>query len=134
LLNARPTPVNNPPPKGLFHDYPYFGIRQSGTLCAYAGCLIAGEVCLLEHIYGHAEHQPNGVVPMLLISMADYLLKTHPGVKYYVYGTYFGAQDTMRRFKAKFRFLPHRVTWLLSDPAPGAALREAAPTQVAALG
>jgi hypothetical protein len=33
---------------------------------------------------------------------AEYVAENHPAVKYYCYGTYFGARETMKRFKRKF--------------------------------
>ncbi len=112
-LKESPQPVNNPPSATALHDYPYFGILRDGVCYAYAGCVIAGEVCLLEHIFGHAGHQSDGIVPMLIVSIAEYVMQNYPNVKYYVYGSYFGAGETMRRFKTKLGFIPHRVVWKL---------------------
>lgn len=117
FLNAPVAPCLNPPSRDPHHDYPYFGIVKDGHLYAYAGCLIAGELGMIEHIYGHAAHQENGIVPLMMIGIAGHLMTHHPAVRYYGYGTFFGATATMRRFKKKFHFLPHRVTWVL-----GAAL------------
>ena len=68
---------------------------------------------MLEHVYGHADRQPDGVVPMLIVGIAEHLIRQRPMVKYFCYGTYFGASTTMRRFKRKFLFEPHRVDWQL---------------------
>jgi hypothetical protein len=114
-LNEKPRLCTNPESQTPFHDYPYFGVLRDGKVYAYAGCLLAGELCLVEHIFGHAQHQSDGVVPMLLISIVDHLLRKHPNVKYYAYDTYFGAGETMRRFKTKLGFLPFRVTWKLDE-------------------
>jgi hypothetical protein len=111
ILLGNVAPVNNPKSQTTLHDYPYFGIRRGGRLYAYASCLVAGELCMIETIYGHAEMQSEGIVPMLIISMADHVIRAFPSVKYYAYGTYFGARESMQRFKRKFLFLPHRVTW-----------------------
>jgi hypothetical protein len=115
ILKGDVTPCKDPESRTLFHGYPYFGVLRDGKLYAYAGCLLAGELCLVEHIYGHAQYQPDGIVPMLLISIAGYLMQQHPSVKYYAYGAYFGAHETMRRFKAKLGFKPYRVTWQLGE-------------------
>src|SRR5579875_49011 len=115
-LRQPPRPVANPPSQTDVHDYSYFGVLREGRLYSYAGCFIAGEMCHLEQIFGHERFQPDGIVPMLIISIANYLYTTHPHVKYYIYGSYFGAGETMRRFKRKFGFLPHRVTWVLKSP------------------
>jgi len=112
LLAGEVTRCANPPSRNRVHDYPYFGVTRDGRLYAYAGCFIAGELCLIEHILGHAAHQADGVVPMLIVGMAKYVMQNHPRVKYYAYGTYFGAGTTLRRFKRKFLFLPHKVTWV----------------------
>jgi len=103
----------NPQSKTSTHDYPYWGVIKEGKLVAYAGVLIAGELAMVEHILGHAAYQTDGVVPMLFIGMANHLLGHYPAVKYYGYGSYFGAGETMRRFKRKFCFTPHRVKWVL---------------------
>jgi len=107
--------VDNPPSQNKKQDYPFFGVLRGGRLFAYAGCLITGEVCFLEHIFGHADYQKDGVVPFLIIEIARALYGQYPGVKYYVYGGWFGAQRTMQRFKRKFNFLPHRVEWILGE-------------------
>jgi hypothetical protein len=113
FLNGPVAECKNPPSRNPTHDYPYFGILKDGHLYAYAGCMVAGELCMLEHIYGHAAHQENGIVPLMLVGIAQHVMKHHPTVRYYGYGTFFGATPTMRRFKKKFHFLPHRVTWRL---------------------
>jgi hypothetical protein len=114
-------PCSDPPSRSPIHAYPYFGIFYQGQLVGYAGCLIAGEVCILEHILGHAGHLSLGVVPQLIIGIAERLYAHHPQVRYFVYGTYFGAGETMRRFKRKFGFVPHRVEWLLDRPGVATA-------------
>jgi len=106
-------PCRNPQPLTQTHAYPYFGVVKDGHLFAYAGVLVAGELAMIEHIYGHAAHHSDGVVPLLLAGIAKYLEKHYPSVKYYGYGSYFGASATMRRFKRKFQFMPHRVKWAL---------------------
>lgn len=106
-------PSRNPPSRSPLHDYPYFGILRDGHLYAFASCMVAGELCSIETIYGHADHLADGVVPMLIIGMAEWAATHCPGVRYYAYGTYFGASETMQRFKRKFDFLPHRAHWEL---------------------
>lgn len=103
----------NPASNSTLHDYPYFGIVRDGKLYAYASCLIAGDICSIETIYGHADHQADGIVPMLIIDMARAVIEQYPDVKYYSYGSYFGASETMQRFKRKFGFMPCRVHWVL---------------------
>lgn len=115
FLNADVVPCPNPPPLTATHDYPYFGVLKDDHLAAYAGVLIAGELAMIEHIYGHAAHHSNGVVPLLLDGMAEYLREHYPSVRFYGYGSYFGASETLKRFKRKFLFMPHRVSWILGD-------------------
>ena len=105
----------NPESNTATHDYPYFGVLKDGKLVAYMGVLIAGELAIIEHIYGHAKFQNDGVVPKMIVDTAEYLMVKHPAVNYYGYGSYFGASETLRRFKRKFKFLPHRVRWVLGD-------------------
>jgi hypothetical protein len=102
----------NPASNSHLHDYPYFGIVRDGKLYAYASCLIAGDICSIETIYGHADHQADAIVPMLIIDMARAVVDQYPEVKYYSYGSYFGASETMQRFKRKFGFAPCRVRWI----------------------
>lgn len=118
FLEGKPEPCSNPLSHSPMHDYPYYGVFYSngqgnGKLVAYAGCLVAGELCLIEQIMGHADKQSDGIVPFLIIEIVEDLLKSYRTVRYYAFGTYFGAGVTMRRFKRKFRFLPCRVRWLL---------------------
>jgi hypothetical protein len=105
----------NPQSANPLHDYPYFGIFKENRLVAYASCLIAGELCGIDTIYGHADFLSDGVVPMLFASIGEYLPTQHPSARYYCYGTYYGGSDTMKRFKRKFLFTPHRVKWVLGD-------------------
>ncbi len=103
----------NPKSRSAFHAYPYFGVFLEEKLVAYSSCFVAGELCSLQHILGHAGFQSDGIVPMMLIGIAEHLYTDHPAVRYFMYGTYFGAAPAMRRFKKKFRFYPHRVHWRL---------------------
>jgi hypothetical protein len=110
------TPHNNPPSLDSEHAYPYFGVfDKEGTLVAYASCFIAGEYCNIQRIFGHADYQSDGCVPLLIISIAEYLYQHYPRVTHYAYGTWYGASQTMQRFKRKFHFLPHRVEWKLQS-------------------
>lgn len=107
-------PCGDPPSTTNCHAYPYFAVfAADGRLVAFAGGLVAGETFNIEQLYGHAEAQQDGVVPMLLVEMARHVKDHFPSVIYYTYGTYFGAGATMRRFKRKFGFLPCRVLWVL---------------------
>ena len=113
FLKREVEPIADPPSRTNIHDYPFFGIVRDGKLVACAGCFVAGEICMIEHIYGHAQYQHDGIVPMLIIGIAEYTLAHYPVAKYYAYGTFFGAGQTMQRFKKKFLFMPHRATWKL---------------------
>ena len=113
FLNGDVSRCENPESKTDVHDYPYFGVLKDGKLVAYMGLLIAGELAIIEHIYGHAEFQNDGVVPKMIVDTAGYLMEHYHNVKWYGYGSYFGASETLRRFKRKFRFLPYRVRWSL---------------------
>lgn len=106
-------PCRNPATKTDVHDYPYVGVLKEDRLVAYAGCFVSGQLCAMEQIYGHAAYQQDGVVPMLIIGMAGHLLTHYPAVRFYTYDTFFGASETLRRFKRKFGFVPHKVTWRL---------------------
>jgi hypothetical protein len=114
-------PTSDPPSRTPIHDYPYFGVFLKGKMIGYAGCLVVGEYCGVEHILGHADYMSLGAVPLLLIGMAKEMYEHHRQVKYYGYGMYFGASESLRRFKRKFDFHPHRVTWVLDAPAAAPA-------------
>jgi hypothetical protein len=113
FLQAAISRCTDPPTRTDVHDYPYFGVYLHDRLVAYACCLVAGEACVVEHVYGHAAHLADGIVPMLFIGIAEHVYRSHPQVRYYVYGTHFGALPKLRRFKKKFCFFPHRVDWQL---------------------
>lgn len=115
IREGRVRPIHDPPSQTLYHDYPYFGVFRGERLYAYAACLIVGELCNLNDIYGHADYLRDGIVPLMIIEIAREVLKSYPTVKYYGYGTYFGASESMRRFKRKFLFYPHRTTWVLES-------------------
>jgi len=115
LITKEAGPHSDPPSRNPRHDYPYFGIFKDEQLVAYASCMVAGELCALQTIYGHADFLSDGVVPLLIASIGDDVPIQHPDVLYYAYDTYYGASDTMKRFKRKFLFFPHRVTWLLGN-------------------
>jgi hypothetical protein len=115
FINNKPTERDIPKSNSKTHDYSYFGIfNQDEKLVAYASCIVAGELMEVEQVYGHSEFQSDGIVPMLYISIGSFAVTEYPQVKYYQYGTYFGASPTMQRFKKKFKFLPHKVSWILS--------------------
>jgi hypothetical protein len=103
----------DPPSRNKTHDYPYFGVLRENRLLAYAGCMVAGEVCTINTILGHSDHQQDGIVPMLIVGIANTLYDEYAKVRFYMYDTFFGAGETLRRFKAKFDFRPHRVHWVL---------------------
>lgn len=112
FVDAEVQPNKNPPPLGNTHGYPTFGVFDSdNVLRAYLNCLIAGELCMIEHLYGHAKYQSDGAVPLLILSVAEHILENYPKVKFYGYGSFYGASTTMRRFKRKFHLLPHHVIW-----------------------
>jgi hypothetical protein len=113
LLSDRIQPCTDPPSRSTTHDYAHYGAMKDGKLWAYAGCLISGELCMVEHIMGHADRLSDGIVPLLITGIARELYACHPSVRYYAYGTFFGGGQSLRRFKHKFGFVPHRVTWML---------------------
>ena len=114
FLEAEIRSCANPVSLSSLHDYPYFGVFKDTQLVAYGGGMVAGEVFCLEHIYGHAAFHKDGVVPMLIIGISEHLYQKHPAVRYFIYGTFFGAGSSMQRFKKKFMFFPHKVSWMLS--------------------
>lgn len=115
FLEEELRPCQNPPSRTRTHDYPYYGVFRADRMAAFAGVFVCGQVMLIEQMYGHAEHQADGVVPLLLVRMAQAAIEEWPAVEFYMYGTYFGAGPTMQRFKRKFGFMPVRVRWLLGD-------------------
>ncbi len=112
IREGRVTPMTHPVSKNEFHDYLYFGVLKDNKLYAYAGCMISGELCAIEHIYGHAGFQSDGVVPMLIIGIVREMIE-HNIVNVVTYDTFLGASETLRRFKRKFGFKPYNVKWKL---------------------
>jgi hypothetical protein len=108
--------INDPPSRSSYHDFFYIGLFRNGKLYAYASCAIMGELCNMNDLYGHAAYEKDGLVPLLLIKIAEHIYEKYPSVKYYAFGTYFGARASMRQFKRKFQFHPHRVSWILETP------------------
>jgi hypothetical protein len=117
MREGRVTPISDPPSKNHDQDYPYFGVFKDERLVAYVGCLVTGQLCSLNEMFGHDGYLEDGVVPLAIVETARLMIESYPQVQYYGYGTYFGASNSMRRFKRKFLFLPHRVTWLLKSPS-----------------
>jgi len=113
LLRQPVHPIADPPSLNNIHDYPFFGIFHEGTLVAYASCLVAGEVALIAHILGHADHQDQGIMPLLILGMKDHFLNRYPHVRWYGYGMWFGASESLRRFKKKMGFRPYKANWIL---------------------
>jgi hypothetical protein len=113
FLSGDVTPCSDPPSLTHVHDYAYFGVMKEGRLFAYDGCFVCGEICMVEQLLGHADHLADGIVPLLLTETARAVCQTYPRVRYYAYGTFFGGNPSLQRFKKKFGFLPHRVSWRL---------------------
>lgn len=103
--------INDPVSLTNMHDYPYYGVFFNDRLVGYMGCLVSGEYGGIQQIYGHAGHLQLGIVPQLVIGFADAINKNFPHVRYMSYGNFFGAGETMQRFKKKFLLFPHNVEW-----------------------
>ena len=106
--------MQDPPSRDPCHGYAYFGVFADDTLVAYAGCLVAGEVMMIHMIFGHADHQGDGVVPLLISGITEVALQEYAQVRYLAYDKWFGASPTLRRFKRKLNFTPYRVRWVLA--------------------
>jgi hypothetical protein len=113
FVNGDVSRCSDPPSRSTVHDYVYFGVFRDGRLFAYDGCFVCGEVCMIEQLLGHADYLADGVVPLLLVETAKAVCSEYPNVRFYMYGTFFGAGPSMKRFKRKFGFHPCRVTWKL---------------------
>jgi hypothetical protein len=113
MMTGEIPPISDPPSHRHEHDYLYAGVSKDGELRAYAACMVAGELFAITDLYGHYAYQPDGVVPLLLTELVKYARAHHPRARYCMYDKYFGASKTLRRFKRKFRFTPHKVQWQL---------------------
>lgn len=113
LMHGELPTVADPPSRNAAHDYAYVGVSKDDELRAYAGCMAAGELFAITDIYGHRDFLSDGIVPFMLYEMVKYTRANHPGARYCMYDKYFGAGATLRRFKKKFGFLPHKVDWRL---------------------
>lgn len=113
MMTGELAPIDDPPSKSVNHDYLYVGICHGSELRAYAACMVAGELFAITDVYGHHAYQADGIVPLLLSETVKYARTHHPQARYCMYDKYFGASQSLRRFKKKFGFLPHKVQWLL---------------------
>ena len=113
LMKGEMPEISDPPSRTPFHDYIYIGVKKDDELRAYCACMVAGELFAVTDIYGHHEYQSDGIIPLLLAELVGYAISHHPQAKYCMYDKYFGASTTLRRFKKKFGFLPHKVDWTL---------------------
>jgi hypothetical protein len=113
MREGKVSAITDPKSENHFHDYPYYGVFYENTMIGYCATLIAGEYAGIQQIYGHSDHLTRGVVPQMIIGVAKDLYTSYPDVKVLSYGTYFGAGETMRRFKKKFLMVPHKVKWIL---------------------
>jgi hypothetical protein len=114
-ISSRPKASADPKSNTLYHGYPYFGVFDpENKLEAYTGCLLAGEVIEMSHFYGYADHQKNGVVPLLITSIFNHTIENHPQIKAFIYSGYIGASPTLKHFKKKFNFLPYQIKWSLN--------------------
>jgi GNAT superfamily N-acetyltransferase len=123
-LQESPQAHSNPTSLSSTHDYPYFGVLKDGRLVAYASALVSGDAFMIQQIFGHAAHHANGVVPMLVIGMGQAIYREYPQVRFYAYGMYFGAGESMRRFKRKLCFTPHHVQWILGEDSPARPVQQ----------
>jgi len=113
LMSGEIPEISDPPSRTSFHDYIHLGVKKDGELRAYCSCFVAGELFSVNDIFGHDAYQSDGIVPLLLTETVGYAITHHPQAKYCMYDKYFGASTTLRRFKKKFGFLPHKVEWSL---------------------
>lgn len=113
LMTGELPEISDPPSRTPFHDYIHLGVKKGGELRAYCSCFVAGELFSVNDIFGHNAYQADGIIPLLLTETVGYAIAHHPQAKYCMYDKYFGAGTTLRRFKKKFGFLPHKVQWSL---------------------
>jgi len=113
MLVGEVKPIADPVSLTAFHDYFYVGVFAQNELRGYGACMVAGELFAITDIYGHAAYQADGVVPLLLVEIVGYARTQYPQARYCMYDKYFGASETLRRFKKKFLFLPYKVDWRL---------------------
>lgn len=113
LMTGELPEISDPPSRTSFHDYIHIGVKKDDELRAYCSCFVAGELFSVNDIFGHDAYQSDGIVPLLLTETVGYAIANHPQAKYCMYDKYFGASTTLRRFKKKFGFLPHKVEWSL---------------------
>jgi hypothetical protein len=113
MLVGEVQPIADPVSLTTFHDYFYVGVFANNELRAYGACMVAGELFAITDIYGHAAYQADGIVPLMLVEIVRYARTQYPQTRYCMYDKYFGAGETLRRFKKKFLFLPYKVQWRL---------------------
>ena len=102
----------------LAGDPELYGVSDGeGHLEAYIHVLHLGEICVISRLLGHKLHLQDGIMYLLISELVKELTVHHPGTRYLMYDTFFGASPGYRYFKERSGFTPYRVKWLW---APGA--------------
>ena len=92
------------------HRVTAYGVFTNRHLVAYTFVYRAGDLALVSTILGHAEHEPDGVMRLL---MRGTVHAETPHGGFLVYNRHdSGDGDGLREFKEHVRFAPTRVEWL----------------------
>jgi hypothetical protein len=89
----------------------YFGVTDSnGVLVAYCNIAIYGNFAATDRLLGYKNN--DGTMYLLLVEIICLLINEGP-VRYFMYDTFFGAQEGLRNFKRRLGFQPYRVCYSL---------------------
>jgi hypothetical protein len=92
-------------------EYKYYGVMKDDKLVAYMWVALYGEVAIIDGLLGHEDHLKNRIMYLLCTGAASHLITDHKSTRYFMYDTYFGAQEGLKQFKRKLGFVPYRVKW-----------------------
>lgn len=111
----RPVP-RRPAPAGCEHHRErWFAVQKDGHVVAYAWVYQAGEMCLLNRLLGHADHDKSGQMYRLIAGVIETLEPA--GLRYVMYERHTSGTAGLRAFKERLGFRPRWVDWQRADEA-----------------
>lgn len=94
-----------------------FGVFNSDDILkAYAYAPVIGDLCIINRLLGHDEALNDGVMYLLISEVVSQMVSnklTFGYPNWFMYDTFFGAQEGLRYFKERLGFKPYKVIWKL---------------------
>jgi hypothetical protein len=93
------------------HGERFYGIFLKGRLVAYSTLYCYGELAQINHLLGHKEHLPEGVMNLLFSEMVGSIISKQPWIKAinYLYMGAVHADKGLGMFKRSMGFAPETV-------------------------